>query len=484
MNLLLVLLSALPAIAQNAPSATEPEPVRPNILIMLADDANTRCVGAMGGAEARTPHIDQLAASGVILDHAYHQGAFSGAICTVSRAMIMTGRSVWQVTPGQPYGRATSNLQTSDVLMPEFFAKKGYQSFATGKWHNGDTALLRGFEVAVAIAPGMLPYNARDHGGSRDAAIEMGQLNPKVRRLDPDTHEMVKYQAEGWSTDVYFDAAENFLRQRDQTRPFFMYVATNAPHDPRHESAEYLKRFPEQSITLPLNHRLQHPFDNGDLQVRDEIVFPVPHDSAQVLREQKFYLAMLARIDDRVGRLLGLLQERGELENTLIVFSSDHGLAMGEQGLMGKQNLYEASWRVPMVVSGPGLPKMARRSGMAYLHGIFPTLCSLAGFEPPAYTQKFDFSTVVLGTGPGQRQLVGVYTPNAKSARGIRCIRQRQWKYIHYLHNQKQQLFDLQADPLELNDLSEVPSHQGTLKALRTDLLLWMQRNSDPQTEA
>ena len=453
-----------------------------NVLFIIIDDASVRSVGASGGEFAQTPNIDALAARGVVVENAYHMGAFSGAICTVSRAMILTGRTVWSITPGKSGYGGTANLQTDDVLMPELFRSRGYQTFGTGKWHNGNTALMRCFERAEAIAGGMLPYNAKDHGGAKNPAIDLGHRNPKVRRFDAEQNKLVSYQAQGWSTDVYFDCAEKFLQeQRDDDKPFFMYLSTSAPHDPRHVAAEYLKPFVDADIPLHRNHLEVHPFDSGDMKVRDEMVYPAPHDAEQVQREFAIYLAMVAHIDARIGRLLALLEKQGELENTLIVFTSDHGLSMGEKGLMGKQNLYEASWRVPMIVSGPTVPQAKRVQGFAYLHGIYPTLCDLLGMPTPEHAKEFSFAKMLQENSAGQEQVVGVYTPNASSKRGVRSIRQGRWKLIHYLHNRKLQLFDLQSDPWELENLADDSAHAETVKKLAASLTTWMENNNDPQ---
>ncbi len=486
MIILQLLLSLLP----QAPTAEPP----PNVLFLIVDDASVRSIGASGGRLAKTPHIDQLAARGVVVDNAYHQGAFSGAICTVSRAMILTGRTVWSVTPGKRNYGGTGNLKTDDVLMPELFKQHGYQTFFAGKWHNGNAALKRCFDHADAIAGGMLPYNAGDHGGARDPAITLGHLNPKLRRLNAQDGKIESFRAEGWSTDIYFDCAEDYLKnQRQDGKPFFLFLSTSAPHDPRHAPAEFMDRFEKDSMPLPVNHQLQHGFDTGDMRVRDEVVYPVPHDAEQVRREFEIYLAMNAHIDDRVGRLMKLLEDLGELENTLIVFTSDHGLSMGEKGLMGKQNLYEASWRVPMIWAGPKIPVGKRTAGFAYLHGVFPTLCDLLELPTPKHAGKFSHAKMLAaaesagtvhavehGTS-GVPEVFGVYTNNAGSKRGIRSLRQGDWKLIHYLHNDRTQLFHLGRDPWEINDLAGLSQYAARVEQMKARLRTWMEAENDPQ---
>ncbi len=466
----------------------------PNVVFLIVDDASVRSVGATGGSFAQTPNIDALAARGVVVENAYHQGAFSGAICTVSRAMILTGRTVWSVTPGKRNYGGTGNLQTDDVLMPELFRQHGYQTFFAGKWHNGNQAITRCFDRADAVAGGMLPYNAEDHGGARNPAITLGHLDPKLRRLNPESGKFESFRAKGWSTDVYFDCAERYLtEQRNQDKPFFLYLSTSAPHDPRHAPAAYMDQFDQQKIPLPVNHQLSHAFDTGDLRVRDEMVYPTPHDANQVRREMEIYLAMMAHIDDRVGKLMTLLKDQGELDNTVIVFVSDHGLSMGEMGLMGKQNLYEASWRVPMIWAGPGIDQGTRSTNFAYLHGVFPTLCELLNLPTPKHAERFSVAPLLTEGGKqmsakagakeklGLTELFGVYTPNAGSKRGIRALRQGDWKLIHYLRNNRTQLFHLGRDPWEINDLAASAQHLPRVQKMKARLRQWMKAENDPQ---
>jgi arylsulfatase A-like enzyme len=473
------------AVVVTEPGAQADAVKPPNVLFLIVDDASVRSVGATGGSFAQTPNIDALAARGVVVDNAYHQGAFSGAICTVSRAMILTGRTVWSVTPGKRNYGGTGNLNTADILMPELFRQHGYQTFFAGKWHNGNKAISRSFDHADAIAGGMLPYNAADHGGARDPAITLGHLNPKLRKLNAASGKFESFTADGWSTDVYFDCAEDYLtEQRDQDKPFFLYLSTSAPHDPRHAPDAFLDLFDVQNIALPINHQNSHTFDTGDLRVRDEMVYPPPHDATQVRREMEIYLAMMAHIDQRVGRLMTLLEKQGELENTLIVFVSDHGLSMGEMGLMGKQNLYEASWRVPMIWAGPGIDQGTRSSKFAYLHGVFPTLCELLDLPTPTHAKPFSVASMLAADGEGAAELTevfGVYTPNAGSKRGIRAIRQGDWKLIHYLHNDRTQLFHLGRDPWEINDLSASAQHLPRVQKMKARLRQWMEAENDPQ---
>lgn len=484
-RLLLFLAAAaalLPARAQDA--APAPAPPRPNVLVLLADDASVRSQGFSGGAAADTPSLDALAANGVVLDGAVHQGGFSGAICTVSRAMILTGRPVWGVTPGRFGYQAPAQLDTADPLLPELFRGAGWQTFAAGKWHNGEAALRRGFERADAVfLGGMLLYNERAYGGVGDAAVEQGHLDPPLVRFDPQTGARLRYRGEGWSTDLVFDAAERFLREeRDPARPFFAWVATLAPHDPRHAPREHLAAIDRDGMALPPNLSAEPTRGTGDLGVRDEQVLPPPRDEALHRREIAVHLAMMRHFDARAGRLLALLDELGLREDTLVLFTSDHGLSMGEHGLMGKQNLDEASWRVPLVVAGPGLPRGERRAGGAYLHGALPTLAELAGLAPPPHARAAAFTGLLRGEpDAGLARVFGAYTPDAGGEAGIRCVREGRWKLVRYLHSGEVDLFDLDADPWELRDLAEEPDQRARRARLEAVLQGWMDGSGDPQ---
>ncbi len=459
--------------------AQEPsERKRPNVLILMNDDMSRHCTGATGGRQAITPNIDAIAKRGTVMQNVVHQGAFSGAICTCSRAMMLTGRPLWSVTPNQLEYKACSQLSTSDVLFPEQFRDGGWQTFGTGKWHNGNAALLRSFDHAEAITGGMLPFNKRDHGGARDNAIEIGMMNPSCIRISADGT-VEKHSSQGWSTDVFYDAAESFIDQTwDRDKPFMMYVSTNAPHDPRHVPDDIIARF--ENVTEPPNYRAWHPFDNGDMKVRDEMVYKPPHTPETVRRERAIYLAMCAQIDDRIGKLIEKLDSLGQLENTIILFTSDHGLAVGEHGLLGKQNLYDGSWRVPMILAGPGIPKGESRTGLAYLHGIYPTLAEFAGIEPPEHSKEFGFASTIRGDNEGLSAVFGAYMPNTKAKRGVRAARIGEYKLLYYTHNGRKQLFNVAKDPWETNDLIGDPAFSETALELFTALQDWMKTSGDP----
>ena len=126
--------------------------------------------------------------------------------------MLLTGRALWSVTPNELSYKGPAQLSTADTLLPEQFRNEGWDTFATGKWHNGNDALLRGFDHAEAVTGGMLPFNLRDRGGARDNAIEIGMMDPSGVRINSDG-KIEKHQSKGWSTDVFFSVVVSLLDQ-------------------------------------------------------------------------------------------------------------------------------------------------------------------------------------------------------------------------------------------------------------------------------
>jgi arylsulfatase A-like enzyme len=223
-----------------------------------------------------------------------------------------------------------------------------------------------------------------------------------------------------------------------------------------------------EKITLPANFLPQHPFDNGDLNVRDEKLLPRPLTPAMARKEIAAYYAMITEMDAQVGRILAALKENGLSNNTIIVFAGDNGLAVGQHGLLGKQNLYEHSIRVPMIMAGPGIPTGARYDGFMYLSDITPTLYQMLGVKPPESVEGIGHAEVMKKPANHLRkQLYNIYGSWSRSIKT-----DDGWKLILYnvdgvLHTQ---LFYLKDDPWETMDLSGKPEHQKRIGHLK-DLL-------------
>lgn len=234
-----------------------------------------------------------------------------------------------------------------------------------------------------------------------------GHAHPLLNHFDPDGEypEDRKFAAEKFSSEMYADAAIDFLaRQKADDAPFFAYVSFTSPHDPRMAPEKFSQRYDPEQITLPANFMAEHPFDNGDLRLRDEQLLPWPRTPEAIRKEIAAYYAMITEVDAQIGRILEALEASGQKDNTIIVMAGDNGLAVGQHGLLGKQNLYNHSVRVPLIFAGPGLPKNTRRNQFAYLYDIFPTVSDLAGLPNPGTTQGLSLRSVIADQNAALRE--------------------------------------------------------------------------------
>lgn len=286
--------------------------------------------------------------------------------------MLMTGRHLFHLD-----GNGGS-IPDEHTMMPELFRHNGYQTFGTGKWHNGRKAYARCFSDGGEIMFGGMGDHWNVKANHFDPTGKYDKRTPVIR--DPGSSNKVSWHGydhihEGrHSTELFTDATLDFLKRRDREKPFFAYLSFMAPHDPRSMPEKYRAMYDPDEIELPPNFAPEHPFDNGEMKIRDEMLANFPRTPEEVKRHIADYYAMITHIDDQIGRLLDALEASGEADNTYIVFSADNGLAVGRHGLMGKQNVYEHSMHVPLILSGPSIPEGETRDGFCYVHDLFPTL--------------------------------------------------------------------------------------------------------------
>ncbi len=421
----------------------------PNILFLFADDQRADTIGAHGNPHIRTPNLDGLAANGVSFRRNYVFGGNSGAVCVPSRAMLMSGKT-WFAVP-------TATL-AGVKLMPELFGENGYATFGTGKWHNGAPSWQRAFQKGEAVMFG---------GMSDHTQVPIRDLGPDGQLTPPRT-------GEKFSTELFADAAVRFLEGHDGKKPFFLYAAFTAPHDPRQPPpgfpANYAKRPP-----LPANFQPQLPFDNGAMNGgRDENLAAWPRTEATIRDQLAEYYAMVEHLDAQIGRILGVLRAKGYGDNTIIVYAADNGLALGSHGLLGKQSVFEHSMRTPFIIGGPGIPRGKSTEAFTYLFDIFPTLCELAGIKAPA--DLFGESVRPLWDGTKAKIRDSVFLPYIEVQRAVRDER---WKLIAYPKPGYLQLFDLQADPDETTNLIDRPEAAAQVPRLLGLMKAWQAKVGD-----
>ena len=230
---------------------------------------------------------------------------------------------------------------------------------------------------------------------------------------------------------------------------------------------------------MPRNFLPQHPFNNGEMTIRDEALAPWPRTPEVVRQHLADYYAYITFTDDQVGRILDALRASGEYANTIVVFSSDNGLAIGSHGLFGKQNVYEHATHEPLLIAGPGIPKGKRSEAFCYLLDIFPTLGALCGVSAPEGSEGLSLLPVIRGEVAQRRD--SVFTAYRHLHRAVRDDR---WKLIVYPQIGYTQLFDLRRDPFERRNLADRPAYDGQVQRLTALLHGWQQRLGDPQSPA
>jgi arylsulfatase A-like enzyme len=421
---------------------------RPNILFLFADDQRADTIEAWGNKHIRTPNIDRLVDRGFSFRNNYCFGANSGAVCMPSRAMIMSGRTWFDV-----------KLDLKGVrLLPEVLRDAGYITFATGKWHNGLDSLVRAFpETRSSFLGGM-----NDHTKVPVFDVVGGTASPART-------------AQKFSSEEFADAAISFLEQQKGAKPFFCYVAFTAPHDPRNPPPAYREMYYRKRPPLPVNFMPQHGFNNGFAKnQRDENLAPYPRTKEIISDQLCEYYGSITHLDEQVGRILAALERSGQAKNTLIIYTADHGLALGSHGLLGKQSVYEHSMKSPLIIAGPGVPRGKSTEAFTYLFDLFPTICAAARAEMPGQIAGHDLAPVWSGAKKSVRD--SVFLPFTDK---MRAVRDERWKLIIYPHINHQQLFDLKRDPHEMRDLAaEKPAEIQRLTALLKE---WQGRVGDTQ---
>ncbi|MGH9841223.1 MAG: sulfatase-like hydrolase/transferase, partial [Blastocatellia bacterium] len=330
---------------------------RPNVLFLFADDMRADSLGALGNPVVKTPNLDTIVLRGFVMANAYCLGGNSAAVCTPSRNMLLSGNAYFRwrdfAPPGADPNRKGSLAPGDAPNFPLSMKDAGYFTYHHGKRGNTAPLIQAKFEINKYLKDDLLDRTDGEPG----------------RRI--------------------VDEAIAFLKEKKDERPFLMYLAFASPHDPRVAAKKYMDLYDRDKLPLPKNYLPQHPFDNGEMTVRDERLSPWPRTEAEVRKTHHEYYATISGLDFQIGRLLETLRELKLDDDTIIVFSADQGIAIGSHGLLGKQNLYDHSMKAPLVFAGPGIPR-GRSDALVYLLDIYPTVCELAGAPLAMLPQSID----------------------------------------------------------------------------------------------
>lgn len=422
---------------------------QPNILFLFADDQAFDTIAATGNDEIHTPNLDRLVQRGTTFTHAYNQGGWHGAVCVASRTMLMTGQFLWHARAAEK--KLGNDWVPAGKLWPQIMSRHGYQTFFSGKWHvkaNPQDV----FEVVRHVRGGMPKQT--DAGYNRP-------LSPDDRNWLPWDKQRGGFWKGGthWSEVLGNDAVDYLQVAEKDERPFFMYLAFNAPHDPRQSPQRFVERYPADDIRVPASFQPNYPWEIGSNHIRDERLAPFPRTRYSVQVNRQEYYAIITHMDEQIGRILDELDRTGQADNTWIFFSADHGLACGHHGLMGKQNMHDHSVRVPLVVCGPGRDAGGECGERIYLQSLTPTALDIAGIDRPEHMHFKSLMTALRESSPDVTGTIyGAYTDTQ------RMITQGSHKLIVYPQISTRLLYDLAADPQELHNLADV---DGTMELQR-----------------
>jgi len=384
--------------------------------------------------------------------------------------MIMSGRTVWHLPRRGSKKRADALRQPlvpadlAEHTMAAVFNRAGYDTMRTCK--NGNS-------YAAANAKFTVSRTATKRGGTKETGS-------------------------AWHADQVLE----FLKERENDAPFLIYLGFSHPHDTRDGTEDLLSKYgavnhkdrkslppaDAKQPALPVNYLPAHPFHHGHPNLRDEVnVSGVwdRRDPQTIRNEIGREFACDENIDRQIGRVLERLKASGELDNTYVIYTADHGMAIGRHGLQGKQNLYQHTWRVPLIVKGPGIAPGSRAEGNVYLLDVLSTLCDLADVDPPVTNEGQSFGAVLDGERDTIRDvLYGVYCGGTKP--GMRCVKKGDWKLIKYDVMdgtvQETQLFNLQENPHEFLE----QHHKPAVNSLTGEIPEMHQRNlaNDPRYSA
>ena len=474
-------LSICLAACQQPKTNEDIESEKPNVVLIFADDLSYSAIGALGNDIIKTPNLDKLAAEGTTFTHAYNMGGWNGAVCVASRAMIMSGRFVWRARAFTQSWR-DKDQSAYDKTWARLMEEAGYNTYMTGKWHidaHADTLFGR----AENIKPGMprdewgrmgfgKVYREQVLTGKKtiDEIMPNGYARPKDKNdnswLPTDSTKLGFWQGgKHWSEVVRDDALDFISDATSKDDPFFMYLAFNAPHDPRQAPQRFVDMYDVEEMPLPENWLPEYPYKDQigcGQTLRDEALAPFPRTPYAIRKHIQEYYAIITHLDEQIGLIIKGLEDAGELDNTVIMFTADHGLSVGKHGLVGKQNMYDHSMRVPLFVKGPSLPKGQTNNNEVYLQDVMATALEVADIAKPAYVEFNSLLPQIndVSLSGNYDEIYGCYTDTQ------RMIKKDEYKLIAYPNANKLRLFNLDKDPEEMNDLSDDKEHKEKVEEL------------------
>jgi N-acetylglucosamine-6-sulfatase len=453
-----------------------------NIIFILADDHRYDAMGFMNKIRGlQTPGMDRMAKEGAHIRNAF----VSTALCSPSRASILTGQYAHTHTVVDNEAALPSNL----VFFPSYLQKKGYQTAFMGKWHMGNTddRPQPGFDNWISFQGQGVYYNPT--------------FNINGKRIK---------QPEGsYITDLLTDYAIEWMGKRNKSKPFFLYLSHKGVHAEFYPAKRHEGKYSNIPIVCPPSMYLTATDSSKTYGI---VTAPQTKVNAQDIpkwvRNQRYswhgvdymyhgtikfddfyrrYLETLQSVDESIERILNWIHSQGLQDNTMVVYMGDNGFSFGEHGLIDKRHAYEESMRVPLLVWAPGMVKANSVVEQIIMNvDLAPTFLEIAGISKPKQMQGYSFAEILKGNNkawPRDKVFYEYYWEAAfPQTPTTFAIRTNQYKYIYYNGVWDiNELYDLKADPYEMNNLIRDTSFYKTGMALRTELFNWLQQTGGLQ---
>ena len=426
---------------------------RPNILFLMSDEHSPHAIGYEGNSIVQTPNLDSLAASGTYFESAYCQVP----LCTPSRMCMLTGKHAHRCSAWNN----GSILFPEHLTMPAHFAQHGYATALVGKMHFGGKEQHNGFQ-------------SRPYGDLRgNAGHQTDPLNPPSRiRGRTRLAGVTEIPSSLLQERVINGESLEYLRSQPSDQPWFLLASYSRPHFPLTAPKRLLDKYWPDNVdmpNIPPGHLEQtHRFAKG---LRDNFnTQDIPPEETRKARAA--YYACCEFLDETVGDLLALLERDGFLDNTIIVYTTDHGEMAGEHGQWWKSSYYEAAARVPLIVCDKQIQQShgARITAPVELNDLFPTLCARAGIPTPDDLDGADLTNLMSGNTDDWRDTAITEYWAPQTTGPMRMLRTPRYKYVAFPEDESI-LFDLETDPDEFENLSGEEAYKELESSLHAQLM-------------
>lgn len=451
----------------------------------MTDQQRYDTIGAHGCDYMSTPNLDNLANEGAVFENCF----ITAPSCVPSRASLFSG--YYPHTTG-----VVSNFQKWSRTWVESLRDAGYHCVNVGKMHTAPFEAPAGFNERYIVENKDRFLGRRYFFDEWDKALAAHGLVKQQRELyrqrEDYKHRLGAFDwelPEDLQSDMFVGGfASWWLDKYPRTEPLFLQIGFPGPHppyDPTPRFAEMYKdhgRFPKPVLadgeydSQPSYMAIKR--ENDAVVDHDSILWNPDRTEEEVLRMRAYYYANVSMIDQRVGSILESLRRNGYLDNTVVLFTSDHGDLLGDHGLSEKWAMYDIVTRVPLIAWSPGrIPSGRRVGGLCQLFDLGPTILEMAGIEPPSSWEAQSLIPAMLGETEDMREFVYAEQGADRSMTGadfLTMVRNEKWKLVHISGTTEGQLFDLEADPDEVVNLWDRPEASEVKQSLLDNLREWL----------